>query len=235
MREEISFLLHLSLLLLFNKVKPQGRVGIDECYFCKEKGHLIAQCLKLLKSGRNNLKTTLSHVVVTSPSTLAPPGYSIDHVYPSDTTSQVFDLAKKFQKFLSTQPHVMFASSLKMHMSLLPPTASQQPLVIVDHTPHTTTPLPAPPRRYPSCDCYLISQSKYIDNILEQAHLSDTRAADSPLELNVKYASSDGVILPYPTLYHTLVGCLVYLTITRPDIAYAVHVASDPIDCKSTT
>ncbi|PNY10972.1 gag-pol polyprotein [Trifolium pratense] len=69
-------------------------------------------------------------------------------------------------------------------------------------------------------------KTKYIANILEQALLSDTRVEDSSLELNVIYAPSDGVPLSDPTLYHTLVGSLVYLTITRPDIAYAVHVIS---------
>ncbi|XP_058788410.1 secreted RxLR effector protein 161-like [Vicia villosa] len=73
---------------------------------------------------------------------------------------------------------------------------------------------------------YLLSQSKYIANILEQARLSDNRVAHSPLELNVKYAPSDVVPLLDTTLYRTLVGSLVYLTITRPNISYDVHVVS---------
>jgi hypothetical protein len=48
---------------------------------------------------------------------------------------------------------------------------------------------------------YLLSQSKYITNILEQACFSNPQAVDSRLELNVKYVSSDGVYLSDPTLY----------------------------------
>lgn len=73
---------------------------------------------------------------------------------------------------------------------------------------------------------YFLSQSKYIANILEQTRLFDTRAADSPRELNDKYVASDGDPLPNPTLYHTLIDRLVYLTITIPNIIYVVHVVS---------
>lgn len=57
-------------------------------------------------------------------------------------------------------------------------------------------------------------------------HLLDSRITNIHLELNVKYVSSDGVPLPDSTLYRTMVGNLVYLTITRLDITYVVHVAS---------
>ncbi|PNX64886.1 hypothetical protein L195_g054253, partial [Trifolium pratense] len=37
----------------------------------------------------------------------------IDCVYPCETTSRVFDLAKQFQKFLATQPHATSVSSME--------------------------------------------------------------------------------------------------------------------------
>ncbi|KAF5934861.1 hypothetical protein HYC85_025990 [Camellia sinensis] len=60
--------------------------------------------------------------------------------------------------------------------------------------------------------------------LLNRAGLTDTKVSDTPIELNVKLNSTDGVPLDDPTLYRELVGCLVYLTVTRPDLAYAVHV-----------
>ena len=78
---------------------------------------------------------------------------------------------------------------------------------------------------------YLLCQSKYIANILELARLTDNKTVDTPIKVNAKFFSSDGVPLLDPTLYRTIVWSLVYLTITRPNIAYVVSqfVASPPI------
>ena len=73
---------------------------------------------------------------------------------------------------------------------------------------------------------YLLSQSKYIADILKQAKLIDNMIVDTPIEVNAKYSSYDGVPLSDPTLFCTIVRSLVYLTITRPDITYVVHVVS---------
>jgi hypothetical protein len=73
---------------------------------------------------------------------------------------------------------------------------------------------------------YLLSQSKYVADILERARLTDNKIVDTPIKVNARYSSSDGLPLIDSTLYCTIIGSLVYLIITRPDIAYVVHVVS---------
>ena len=46
------------------------------------------------------------------------------------------------------------------------------------------------------------------------------------MEANFKLTSTTGVPLKDPTLYRQLVGSLIYFTVTRPDIAYTVHIVS---------
>ncbi|GKV09608.1 hypothetical protein SLEP1_g21081 [Rubroshorea leprosula] len=63
-------------------------------------------------------------------------------------------------------------------------------------------------------------------NLISKAGLTDGKNVSRPLEPNVMLIPLDGSPLPDPTRYRQLVGSLVYLTMTRPDIAYAVHVVS---------
>ena len=58
------------------------------------------------------------------------------------------------------------------------------------------------------------------------AGLDNSTPVDTPLEVNVKYRSDEGDFFHDSTLYSKLVGSLVYLTVTRPDISYVVHQVS---------
>ncbi|RVW89893.1 Retrovirus-related Pol polyprotein from transposon TNT 1-94 [Vitis vinifera] len=53
--------------------------------------------------------------------------------------------------------------------------------------------------------------------------LQRATSVDTPMELNVKLRKEEGDLLADPSLYRKLVGSLVYLTITRPDISFAVQ------------
>jgi len=70
---------------------------------------------------------------------------------------------------------------------------------------------------------YYLSQFKYASDLVSCVGLTDNKIASSPLEVNAKLSSLDGSPLADATLYRRLVGSLVYLIVTRPDIAYAVH------------
>ncbi|XP_028091206.1 uncharacterized protein LOC114291560 [Camellia sinensis] len=71
---------------------------------------------------------------------------------------------------------------------------------------------------------YFLSQVKYANEVIHRAGLTATKVSDTPIELNVKLNSTNSVHLDNPTFYRELMGCLVYLTITRIDLAYVVHV-----------
>ena len=65
---------------------------------------------------------------------------------------------------------------------------------------------------------------KYVADILEQARLTDNKTIETLIKVNAMYSSSNGLPLTDPTLYRIIVGSLIYLIITRPYIAYVVHV-----------
>ena len=73
---------------------------------------------------------------------------------------------------------------------------------------------------------YQLSQQRYTSDLLTRAALSDTRTVATLMELHLQLQPDKGVLLTDPTRYRHLVGSLVYLTITRPDVAYVIHVLS---------
>ena len=77
-----------------------------------------------------------------------------------------------------------------------------------------------------SIDGLDITLAKYAFELLSQAGLTNNKTVDTPVELNAHLTPSRGKPLFNPSLYRRLVGSLVYLTITCPDISYAVHQVS---------
>lgn len=73
---------------------------------------------------------------------------------------------------------------------------------------------------------YLISQSKYIADILKHACIADTQTTDTSLEINVRSSLTDGVPLLNLTFCCIIFASLVYLTIARLEIAHAADVVS---------
>ena len=77
-----------------------------------------------------------------------------------------------------------------------------------------------------STDGLYITQAKYASELLSRAGLTDSKTVDTPIEFNAHLTPSGGKPLTNPFFYKRLVGSLVYLTITRLDISYAVHQVS---------
>ena len=77
-----------------------------------------------------------------------------------------------------------------------------------------------------SPNLYNLTQAKYISNLLSQVDIIDSETSNAPLEPNVQPNTHDGESFRNETLYKQLVGSLVYLTVIRPHISDAVHIAN---------
>ena len=77
-----------------------------------------------------------------------------------------------------------------------------------------------------STDGLYITQAKYTSELLSRAGLTNSKTVDNLVELNAHLTPTGGKPLSNPSLYKRLVGSLVYLTVTHPDISYAVHQVS---------
>jgi len=68
-----------------------------------------------------------------------------------------------------------------------------------------------------------LNQRKYVLNILSDAGLTAVKPAKFPLPKGLKLSIEKGVLLHDLEPYRRIIGKLLYLTLTRPDVSYVVQ------------
>ena len=76
-----------------------------------------------------------------------------------------------------------------------------------------------------------ISQKKYVGEILDRFQMKDCNLINTPSEFGMKLNKDNGGKKVDDTLYKKIVGSLMYLTTTRPDIIHVVSVISRYMEC----
>jgi hypothetical protein len=71
-----------------------------------------------------------------------------------------------------------------------------------------------------------LCQRKYALDIISEAGLLGAKPDATPLEQNHRLSLADGQLLSNPEQYRRLVGRLIYLCFTRPELSYSVHTLS---------
>eukprot|EP00253_Pinus_taeda_P004507 PITA_04507 len=71
-----------------------------------------------------------------------------------------------------------------------------------------------------------LSQSKYAKNLVDRFRAQDCKPATTPMEPGLKRSAQSSSLPVDETLFRQLVGSLIYLTATRPDISFAVSYIS---------
>lgn len=77
-----------------------------------------------------------------------------------------------------------------------------------------------------SKESIMVSQRKYTLDLLKETGMNGCKAADTPIEANVKLGEVKGGVHVNAGRYQRLVGKLIYLSHTGPDIAFAVSMVS---------
>ncbi|XP_021606554.1 uncharacterized mitochondrial protein AtMg00810-like [Manihot esculenta] len=78
-----------------------------------------------------------------------------------------------------------------------------------------------------------INQSKYAKEILKKFHMEGCKPVDTPMQPRVKFYKDDGAVKVNENHYRSLLGCLMYLSASRPDIMHAVGLLSRFMHCAS--
>ena len=71
-----------------------------------------------------------------------------------------------------------------------------------------------------------LSQEKYAEDLLKKFNMGECKPLATPMAINEKLSKYDGKPKVDGAMYRSLVGSLIYLTHTRPDIVNAVSIVS---------
>lgn len=72
-------------------------------------------------------------------------------------------------------------------------------------------------------DGFLLHQKKYAHELLDRAGMLNCTPVSTPVDTKAKLSATDGSPAPDASLYRSIVGALQYLTLTRPELQYAVQ------------
>uniref|UniRef100_A0A2N9ISY4 Reverse transcriptase Ty1/copia-type domain-containing protein n=1 Tax=Fagus sylvatica TaxID=28930 RepID=A0A2N9ISY4_FAGSY len=68
-----------------------------------------------------------------------------------------------------------------------------------------------------------LSQRRYISDLLKKTNMHEAKPVSSPLASSTVLSKFGGTALSDPSTYRSVVGSLQYLSLTRPDLAFAVN------------
>ena len=75
-------------------------------------------------------------------------------------------------------------------------------------------------------ECIFISQEKYARNIVKKFGLDSKKHASTPMSSSTKLNVDSSGVEVSPTLYRSIIRSLLYLTASKPDIAFSMGVCA---------
>ncbi|XP_021317078.1 uncharacterized protein LOC110435636, partial [Sorghum bicolor] len=86
-------------------------------------------------------------------------------------------------------------------------------------------------------DGLVLSQHRYAADVVKRANMGNCRPVDTPISSSEKLSITDGTSLDEEdsTRYRSIVGALQYLTLTRPDLSFAVNKVCQFLHAPTTT
>ena len=67
-----------------------------------------------------------------------------------------------------------------------------------------------------------VSQGKYIKDMIKKFGMSDSKAISTPMEINSNLDSDASGNMVDQKLYRSMIGSLLYVTASRPDVIFSV-------------